>query len=377
MMPKLLFVDDEPNSLRGIQRILRRQRKAWEMYFAENVDEALSLFQSIHFDAVITDISMPGKDGFELLRFVRNQKQNNHIPVLMMTGLNERYLKSKSLDMGATDLFNKPVEPEDLIARIKNMLKLKYYQDMVEKQKDQLEEKVKKRTLELEAANIDLVWRLAKVAEYRDTDTGNHITRVAYYCRQLSQRMELSKDFTQMIFLTSPLHDIGKVGIPDNILLKPGKLSPAEWKIMKKHSKIGADILKRNLIINPKFSLMDSQIFYPETKNNNNPFLNMAANIAHYHHERWDGMGYPEGICGTDIPLECRIASIADVYDALFSSRHYKPAYTENEVIEIMREENGKRFDPEIFVHFEKSVDIFREIRIQLSDEYTNENTKQ
>jgi response regulator RpfG family c-di-GMP phosphodiesterase len=340
----------------------------WEMYFVPGVKEALEILRTKEIDVVISDISMPVRDGFDLLSTIRNTKDTHDIPFLMLTGLDETGLKRKALDLGATDLLNKPAHREDLIARIKNMLRLKDYQDKIKAQNAFLDLKVKKRTVELEFTRLELIWRLGRAAEYRDTDTGNHVIRVGYYCKVLAEELGMPPGFIESIFLTSPLHDIGKIGIPDRILLKQGKLSSPEWKIMKQHCEIGADILRQDTIKWTPSATWQDLFSKPVSAKSDNPFLKMAKTITLTHHEHWNGNGYPNGLSGNDIPVESRIVAIADVYDALFSKRPYKTRYKNSKVMEIMRQSNGSQFDAEVFGSFEKVLDLFRDIRTQFVD---------
>jgi putative two-component system response regulator len=248
-------------------------------------------------------------------------------------------------------------------------LRLKAYQDEIKAQNVLLDQKVKERTAELEYARLDLIWRLGKAAEYRDTDTGNHVVRVGYCCKVLAEALGMDHKFTERIFLTSPLHDIGKIGIPDNILLKQGKLNSEEWEIMKQHCAIGADILRQDRVKWATRAIYRDLFKRPASPKSDNPFLKMAETITMTHHERWDGTGYPSGLSENYIPIESRIVAIADVYDALSSKRPYKPRFKDSKVIGIMRENNGCHFDPEVFSHFEKSLGLFRDIRTQFLEE--------
>jgi putative two-component system response regulator len=256
------------------------------------------------------------------------------------------------------------------------MLRLKSYHDEIKAQNDLLDRKVKERTVDLEAARLDLIWRLGRAAEYRDTDTGNHVIRVGYYCRALADKLGMDLEFRKGIFLTSPLHDIGKIGVPDNILLKQGKLTSDEWRIMRRHCEIGADILRQDPVRWSKVEMCHDLLGLTETVKSDNPFLKMAKTIALTHHERWDGYGYPFGLSEGEIPLESRIVTVADVYDALYSKRPYKPGYTDSKVLEIMRENNGIQFDPGVFACFEKSLDLFDDIRSQFSDQQDGISTE-
>lgn len=369
MKPCVLFVDDEPSFLDGIRRMLRPYAEEWTMTFAANVEAALRQLDELSVDSVVSDLHMPHRDGFDLLRQVAKSPNWRHIPVIIMTGAAERDLKRQALDQGATDLLNKPVDPDDLVARIRNALRLKAYQDQIRWQNDLLERKVRERTRALESSRVDLIWRLGRVAEFRDERTGNHILRVGAYCKVLAETLGMPGEFAERIFLTSPLHDIGKIGIPDDILLKPGRLTVAEWDIMRRHCEIGAEILRQDT---PRRTvpwgafLVDSM---DESGGLHNPFLNMASSIALAHHEWWDGTGYPRRLVGESIPLEARIVAVADVYDALSSARPYKPAFPESTVLDIMDKKVGTHFDPAVYDAFRRSIGRFRDILAQLSDE--------
>ena len=357
----VLFVDDEINFLSSIQRILRISTRYWDEFFASSADEALVEVQTGKIDVVVTDIHMPGKDGFDLIRAMQANPATLDIPIIVLTGSGETHLKSKALTLGATDLLNKPIDSTELFARIQNTLKLKLFQDQIKNQNKILEERVRERTAELEDARLDILWRLAKAGEQRDDDTGNHVVRVANYCRLLAGRLGLAPEHTRLIFLTSPLHDIGKIGIPDRILLKRGRLTMTQKETMNRHSEIGADILLSHPNILTSFLEWDttgSTTWKPQ----DNPLLKLAASIASTHHEWWDGSGYPRRLSGESIPLESRIVAIADVYDALRSPRSYKPAFSPERTLKIMRKEAKNHFDPKIFAIFEGVVDDFHMI---------------
>ena len=368
MRQHVLFVDDDPNFLDGLRRILHGHRGRWEMTFVTSVDDALACVETKAIDAIVSDVMLPGKNGFDLLRAISASPSSRHVPVIMMTGVGQRNLKRRALDEGATDLLSKPIDADDLTARIRNVLRLKTYQDEINAQNETLERKVRERTEALNVSRLDLIWRLGQVAEFRDEQTGNHIVRVGSYCRVLAEAMGMGRDFAEMIFLTSPLHDIGKIGIPDRILLQPRKLMPEEWKIMQRHCAIGAGILQQNIQRSAPFGA-DTVIKSPyPNPDRGNPFLVMASSIALTHHEWWDGTGYPQGLSGESIPLESRIVAVADVYDALHSVRPYKPAFPEEKVLGIMKEKVGSHFDPAVNRAFEQSLDAFREIRRQFAD---------
>ena len=368
--PKILFVDDEPNFLAGIGRTLRKFRDEWDMEFALSVDEAMEILSQAKFDVIITDITMTPKSGFDLLRLIGADHHESSIPVVVLTGNAEVDLKSKALELGASDLLNKPVNSQDLVARIRSTLRLKAYQDEIKEQNRILEQRVLDRTASLEISRLEILWRLAKAGEFRDEETGNHTVRVGLYSRTIAEKLGLADDFVNNIFLTSPLHDIGKIGIPDGILLKKGKLTPIEWDIMRTHCVIGSSILSDE-VTGVEYYLQMKSVEWPEIKqpvHRRNYLLEMASSIALSHHERWDGSGYPKGLAGEDIPIEARIVTIADVYDALKSERPYKPAFSDEKSYDIIKEEKGRQFDPDVVQVFIDNFEMFKAISSELRD---------
>jgi len=355
----ILFVDDEPHFLDSMQRMLRKRGDEWSLHFAESVDEALELTWQYQFDVIVSDVNMPIKSGFDLLAALQENEITRNVPVIILTGNTEQNLKRKALEAGATDLLSKPVYYEDLVARIASVIRLKLYQDEIANQNIILENKVKIRTAELEFLHHDIIWRLAKAGEMRDEATGNHVVRVAHCSRIIAEKCHLPEEEVGWIFLTAPLHDLGKIGIPDGILLKAGKLTAAEWDIMKTHSEIGSSIL-----LEPPKGLENS--FYSASLEQNemsgpviSPMREIAASIALNHHEKWDGGGYPNGLAGEDIPLAGRIVVIADVYDALRSARPYKKPLNREQAFEIILEGRGSHFDPNLVDVFQKCIDEF------------------
>jgi putative two-component system response regulator len=363
---RVLFVDDEQRVLDGLRRILRGQRDHWEMSFADGVDAALETLGQAPHDAIVSDINMPGKNGFDLLKAVRADEQLSDIPVVILTGNGEHQLKRRALDCGAADLLSKPIDRDDLVARLRSVLRLKAYTDQIKGYSATLEDRVRERTAELELARAELVWRLGKAGEFRDSDTGNHVVRVGYYAQCLAQELGLEDRLVREIFLAAPLHDVGKIGIPDAILLKPAKLTAEEFEIMKTHATIGGQILRAQSSASEHTRLLGtlSDCAVPA----GNPFARVGAEIAEGHHERWDGAGYPHGLTGAEIPIAARITSVADVYDALCSVRPYKPAMPEEQVMQIMRSGSGAQFDPEVFAAFEATLADFKEIRLEFAD---------
>lgn len=362
---RILFVDDEPHFLESVDRLLYRFRDRWQLFFAHSAVEAMDVAAVADLDLVVSDITMPGQDGFWLLNALRNEPRTADIPVLVLTGGGENDLKRKALELGAADLLSKPIGREDLVARLSSVLRLKTFQDRLKDHNNELLRTVKERTAEIEASRREVVWRLAKAGEYRDEDTGDHILRVGAYGRALAKEIGLGAELCETVFLSSPLHDIGKIGISDDILRKPGKLDPDEWATMQQHCVLGEAILvqrPQGLKRLRQAGLLDDTV-----GDGSNPMLTMAATIARNHHERWDGTGYPDGLAGEAIPLPARITAIADVYDALRSRRPYKEPFSRERTEGIMRQSAGTQFDPDLLRAFERITDVFHEIRGSLA----------
>ena len=364
---RILFVDDEPNFLSGLRRMLRHQGIVWDMAFVQSVDEAIEETGKHAYDAIICDVRMPERDGFDLLKELAGSERTMGIPVIMLTAGRDDDSKCIALNLGATDLIDKPIQREDLLARIRSVLRLKSSQDDLKELNATLEQKVVMRTEDLKRSHLDIIWRLAQTSEYRDEQTGRHIVRVACYSRIVARQMQLSDDFVETLYMSAPLHDIGKIGTPDRILLKPDKLTPEEHKVMEQHCRIGYEILTKS----PEElwgsgNWPGSQPGLSERIGNR--FVDMAASIALSHHERWDGQGYPEQLRGEEIPLAARIVALADVYDALASERPYKRAFPEGKTLEIIEGGPESQFDPAVYAAFEELTEQFRAIQTRLAD---------
>lgn len=359
-MKTILFVDDEPDILSSMRRMLHAYRDEWMLLFAVGGAEALEVLRSKRVDAVVTDVNMPGIDGLELLSQV-GSGAFGFVPVVVVTGAAERDLKRRALDLGAQDLLSKPVNHEDLIARLRSVLAVKQYQDELSVQNAMLEDLVAERTAELAASRLELVVQLSKAAELRDVDTGNHVLRVAMFSKAIALEMGMTQAEGDELLLASTLHDIGKIAIPDAILRKQGTLDKLERTLMESHCVVGHRILtERDSALGALLpSNMRIDAYAPR-------ILSLAGAIARLHHERWDGRGYPDRLSGTDIPLPARIVAVADVLDALRSRRPYKESFDwETSKLHIL-EDSGKHFDPAVCEAFLRAEPILKEIDISM-----------
>ncbi len=338
---KILMVDDDRSVVELMSMVLQKQ--GYRFSSAQDGVEGLEKAREIVPDLIILDISMPKMDGLEMCRRLRADPATQMIPVVMFTALSDRSMRIKGLSAGANDFLTKPVDNTEILVRVGNLLKVKKYQDFLEAHGKILELKVEERTRQLREALIDTVQRLTLAAEYRDEDTYVHVKRISYYTAVIVKHLGLPKPQADVMFYASPMHDIGKVGISDSILLKPGQLTSAEYEIMKTHTTIGARILRGS----------------------GSPFLRSAEKFAISHHERWDGSGYPMGLKGEDIPIEGRILGIIDQYDALRSRRPYKPPLPHEEAVRILTVGN-ERSSPD---HFDpKVLEIFRDCSGEFDD---------
>lgn len=374
MKHRILLVDDEQSVLDSLRRMLNSRRGEWELSFTTDPNQAWEWLRDRRFDAVLLDVKMPGISGLELLERIRSEPRTARLPVVILTGLGERELKRRALELGALDLLTKPADPEELRARLASALRIKAYEDRLRRCNRTLERRVRLRTEELFQSRLEIIWRLGQIAEHRDEQTGNHVIRVGCMCRVIAEAMGLGADAAESLFLASPLHDIGKIGIPDAILLKRGPLSPGEWAVMQQHCLIGERILREDCRLRAAFAQWRPCRGTSRGATHDHPLLRVAASIARTHHEKWDGSGYPMGLRGEAIPLEARIVAIADVFDALTHERPYKPAFSQDTALEIIEHAAGSHFDPAVHQAFLAALDSIEAIHRRFADHVCLDN---
>ena len=357
--PLILVVDDAPESIEPIVNCLHRA--GFRTRIATNGERALALAASKPLpDLILLDISMPDRDGYDVCRQLMDDPLTASIPVIFLTSRNDELDEQLGFDAGAVDYIAKPISPPLVLTRIRNHLALKAASDFLRDRNSYLEQEVRRRTRELSLIQDATIVAMASLAETRDNETGNHIRRTQMYLRALARHLQnhprfaaqLSDENIDLMYKSAPLHDIGKVAIPDRILLKPGKLNPAECEIMKTHTTLGRDAINRAEAL---FGGVSS-------------FLRFAKEIAYSHQEKWDGTGYPLGLAGERIPLSARLMAVADVYDGLISRRVYKPSRSHSEAVEVLRAASGTHFDPDILDAFLELQDEFNAISRRFTD---------
>ena len=321
-------------------------------------------------DIVLLDIMMPEVSGIEILEQIRATPELNHVPVVILTAVGDARIKQKALELGATDFLTKPVDPSELVLRVGNALVVKAHYDHLASYSADLEQKVRARTAELASSRRELVHTLARAAEYRDNDTAHHITRVGRFARIIARELGMPEELCELLEEAALLHDVGKIGIPDVILLKPGKLTEEEFETMKRHCTYGRRIIHRSSDNAAEQFTTRSQLELVVPGNARAWLIPVAATIAQTHHERWDGTGYPLGLKGEQIPIEGRITAVADVFDALNSRRPYKEAFSREKCIELMREGRGTHFDPQVLDAFFRRTDQVLQVQVDLADDH-------
>ncbi|WP_160287110.1 HD-GYP domain-containing protein [Pseudomonas knackmussii] len=364
--PTILIVDDTPDNLALLTELLKL---LYRVKAARSGEKALQIATGDEPpDLILLDVMMPGMSGFEVCRRLRELPQTRDIPVIFITALGAADDEIHGLELGAVDYITKPINPPTVLMRVDNQLRVKAAADFLRDQNAFLEREVARRTEEVVAIQDVTILAMASLAETRDNETGNHIRRTQHYVRALAEHLQqhprfaagLDEDTRQLLFKSAPLHDIGKVGIPDRILLKPGRLTADEFEVMKTHTTLGRDALQQA----------------EERLGIGVPFLRLAKEIAYGHHEKWDGTGYPEGLAGDAIPLSARLMAVADVYDALISRRIYKAGMPHEQAVQFIGGQRGTHFDPDIVDAFLTLQHEFRAIAAQYRDSDEDLNLK-
>ena len=354
----ILVVDDTPDNLALMSSLLKEY---YRVKVANSGTRALQIaFSESPPDLILLDIMMPVLSGYDVIRELKAHPVARSIPVIFLTAMTATEDERAGLELGAIDYITKPISPPIVLARIANHLKLKLMQDFLRSQNDFLNNEVAKRTRELSAIQDVTILAMASLAETRDSDTGNHIRRTQYYVKVLAEKLQhhpqfgffLTDEVIDLLFKSAPLHDIGKVGIPDRILLKPGSFTPEEFAIMQTHTALGFNVIQSA----------------EERLGMKVDFLRFAKEIAYYHQEKWDGSGYPEGLRGTDIPISARLMALADVYDALISRRVYKQGMPHEQAVAIIIEGRGSHFDPDVVDAFLELQGEFQAIAARFTD---------
>jgi putative two-component system response regulator len=356
--PTVLVIDDTPDNLSLVSGLLK---DLYKVKVANSGERGLKIASADGApDLILLDIMMPGMDGYEVCRRLKADPKTADIPVIFLTAKSQIEDEQMGLEIGAVDYITKPISPPIVLARVATQITLKAAADFLRDQNIFLEREVQKRTREAQVLQDVTILAMASLAETRDNETGNHIRRTQNYVKALATELQshphygpmLDDATVELLYKSAPLHDIGKVGIPDAVLLKPGKLTAEEFEIMKTHTTLGRDAILA------AERLMDTP----------SSFLRLAREIAHFHQEKWDGSGYPEGLRGEAIPLSARLMAVADVYDALISARVYKPAFSHEVAVNIIAEGRDKHFDPELVDAFLRVQEEFRNIARRFQD---------
>lgn len=364
---KILIVDDEPINVKVCQKYLHELGYKRCVGLTDST-RTIAVILEERPDIVILDVMMPIVSGVDVLKLIRKNDELAHLPVLILTASSDRTTKLTVLNLGATDFLTKPIDPSEMAPRVRNVLAVKRYHDSLRNHAQALEEAVRQRTADLEASRLDVIHCLARAVEYRDDHTGRHVERVGRFAGIIARSLGLDATTVGMIEQAAQLHDVGKIGVPDEILLKPGRLTPEEFERMQKHTLFGRKIVEQMSEREWEKLRQHVQIGCRILEAPRSPLLSMAARIALTHHERWDGSGYPLGLAGEDIPLEGRITAVADVFDALSSHRPYKPSYPVDKCFSILRAESGSHFDPAVIEAFFRERDQIVQTQLELAD---------
>ena len=364
---RILIVDDEKTNVLIVKKHLSN---AGYTNFITSTDARIAypLIKEHSPDLILLDIHMPHLSGIEILQLLDEDYQLSKIPVVVLTASDDRQVKLDALELGVSDFLNKPVDPADLLPRVRNALTIKHHFDQLANQRNILKKAVEARTEELYLSRQQVILSLARAAEHRDNDTGNHVLRVGHFSAIIAEELGWEESQVDMIRQAAQLHDVGKIGIPDEVLFKPGKLDKDEYDLMKSHCSIGTKIISPFTHEEANQFRRHVELGANILRMKDSPLMTMACRIAQTHHEHWDGKGYPIGLAGEDIPIEGRIVAIADVFDALSSKRPYKDPFPREKCFQILREGRGTHFDPTLLDVFFSCTEKIVEIQIQLMD---------
>lgn len=346
---RLLIVDDQAANVKLLERHLAAAgfRNVMSTTDPRQVE---SIYQQEPVDLVLLDIRMPHMDGYQVMELLRRLAGNEYLPILILTAQTDPDTKLKALQMGANDFLTKPFDNVEVLLRVKNMLDARRLHIELSDFNDTLAVRIKQKTAELQDTILEVVRRLGKAAEYRDNETGFHVIRMSKYSYLIARQMGISEEEASVLEYAAAMHDIGKIGTPDNILLKPGALDDEEWRIMKEHTSIGGDILS-----NSRYRV-----------------IQLAEEIARTHHEKWDGSGYPAGLKGEEIPRLARIIPVSDVFDALTSVRPYKKAWPVDDAVDEIKKSSGAHFDPAVVSAFEQCLPQILEVKTQYAEPHAD-----
>ncbi|SFI26335.1 HD domain-containing phosphohydrolase [Planctomicrobium piriforme] len=365
---RLLVVDDEPINVEVVTAYLEDAGYEQIVALTDSVQALVALEQQ-PFDVALLDIMMPRLSGLDMLARMRASQRLQHIPAIVMTAASDRATKRRAIELGAADFLNKPFDPEELLARTENALIRKSHFDRMQSYARELEQQVEQRTAELVSSQMQLVYCLGRAAEYRDNETGMHVLRVGRFSGVIADQLGMGEIAVRQIEMAATLHDIGKLGLPDSILLKPGRLDEDEIEVMRRHALLGREI------VSPTGSAPSDAASSPTQPSGfdllrsfDSPLLKMASTIAATHHERWDGTGYPLGLRGEAIPLTGRIVAVADVYDALSSRRPYKEPFSHQQCLDMLQAGRGTHFDPLVVDAFFARLEDVRSIQARFQD---------
>lgn len=366
-LQKIFIIDDEELNIRVAKKYLR----TWGFESVDSTTDpahAVYQIQQDQPDLILLDIMMPEVSGLEILRELRSDESTRHLPVIILTAHAEEEIKHEALELGANDFLSKPIDPMDMLPRVRNLLALRAQQNFLLRSSEMLEAEVRRRTAALVKAEQNIINCLARAAEYRDNDTGRHVIRVGGYAALIAEAMGFDDTFVKLIQDAAKLHDVGKIGIPDSILLKTGKLDPDECSLMRKHCSMGIHVLQQCDETDFEAFRRHVQMGANILDEIDSPLLALASRIALTHHEKWDGSGYPFGLAGEQIPMEGRITAVADVFDALSTRRPYKAAFPLEKCFAILLEGRGTHFDPQVVDAFLSRKDTVVAIQMRYSE---------